>query len=331
MIRNIDDALYSKKNGMYGGASGLKDGVIIDGCDWIVKYPKNTTGFKRCEEMQYTNDPVSEYAGSHVYEILGYPVHETMLVWRRSKIAVACRDFINDDNGERLLEIRTIKNAANAELMEKLDRSFSSTGSAHMAELDEILLHLKYNNILSNVSGATERFWDMMVIDIFINNNDRNNGNWGVIRNRYGEDRLAPVFDNGASFNGKTPDSRLKKIADSENGILGSIMNSVTAFGNKERRYSAKEMINADFPELHASLIRNVPVIKEKMTEISDMIRNIPDEACSRIRKDFYIESLGLRMEHLLLPAYEKVMDNSKDKLPDMKENVQRLHTGLKR
>ena len=39
--------------------------------------------------------------------------------------------------------------------------------------------------------------------DIFINNNDRNNGNWGILRNKDGVDRLAPIFDNGGSFQTK--------------------------------------------------------------------------------------------------------------------------------
>lgn len=33
IIRNINDAPLSVKNGTYGGLSGLKDGVVIDGKD----------------------------------------------------------------------------------------------------------------------------------------------------------------------------------------------------------------------------------------------------------------------------------------------------------
>ena len=32
-IRNVDNAPYSEKHGTYGGASGFKDGLIIDGKD----------------------------------------------------------------------------------------------------------------------------------------------------------------------------------------------------------------------------------------------------------------------------------------------------------
>ena len=39
----------------------------------------------------------------------------------------------------------------------------------------------------------------MFVIDNFINNNDRHNGNWGIFSNETGM-KLAPVYNNGAGF-----------------------------------------------------------------------------------------------------------------------------------
>lgn len=41
-IINVDNCPYSKKHGSYGGASGYKDGIIINEQDWLVKYPKTT-------------------------------------------------------------------------------------------------------------------------------------------------------------------------------------------------------------------------------------------------------------------------------------------------
>ncbi|MBQ7431370.1 hypothetical protein [Butyrivibrio sp.] len=73
--------------------------------------------------------------------------------------------------------MRTIKNAANPELTEKLDKTFSSTGSTHGVDFENIQLHLQYNDLLRNIEGIKERFWDMLVIDSYLNNSDRNNGN----------------------------------------------------------------------------------------------------------------------------------------------------------
>lgn len=312
-IINVDNNEYSEKHGMYGGMSGLKDGLIINGEDWLVKYPKNASYLAKHEEMEYTVDPLSEYLGSHIYQILGYPVHETMLVERRGKIAVACKDFIDDSKRQKLLEIRTIKNSANEQLAEILERDFNNTGSSHIVELEELLLHLDHNDILTKIDGVKDRFFDMLIIDIFINNSDRNNGNWGIIREPGKNDTLAPIFDNGGSFNGKTPDSRLKRMLDTKDGIKNNILGSVTVFGKNDKAYSVKKILELPIPEIYESIIRNVPLINEHIKEINDLIDSVPNKVCSDIRKEFYKQSLQIRLEYLLNPIYEQVIEQERE------------------
>ena len=308
MILNVDDAPYSYKHGSYGGASGTKDGLIINGADWLVKYPKNAEYLNRHEEMSYTMDPVSEYLGSHVYEILGIPVHETMLVERRGKIAVACKDFENILEGEKLLEFRTLKNAANNDMTEELERRFSSTGSNRIANFEETLLHLKYNGTINTIEGIKERFFDMIVIDAFINNGDRNNGNWGILRTRNG-DSLAPVYDNGGSFNGKTPDSRLKRMLENESVMKESGLSGVSAFGD-EHNFLAKDLMAKDIDDLQISLVKLTPLIDAHMQDFYELIDSVDDIACSPVRKDFYKQSLAARLDCILSPAYERAVES---------------------
>ncbi len=313
IIKNVDNAEYSLKHGTYGGLSGLKDGLIIDGNDYIIKFPKNARDLKRHEEMLYTNDPVSEYIGSQIYKIIGIPVHETELVERRGKIAVACKDFIDDNKRERLIEIRTIKNSANEKLSELLEHNFSNTGSSHVVELEEIMLHLQYNEILKNVNGINDRFFDMMVIDTLINNSDRNNGNWGIIRAPGEGDRLAPVFDNGGAFNGKTPDSRLEKLFQNKDNFKSSIAGSISVFGKNGKNYLVKELIGLELPGFHEAALRNVPIIEKKLNDMKYMIEQIPDIACSKIRKEFYKASLDIRLEIFLEKELEKDIQDKED------------------
>ena len=40
-----------------------------------------------------------------------------------------------------------------------------------------------------------ERFWDMFVVDAFIKNPGRSNGNWGVLMDASFSYELAPVYD----------------------------------------------------------------------------------------------------------------------------------------
>ena len=76
MIRDFNDL---KESGlMYGGQAGDKLGVIIDDENWFLKFPKSTKGMKRVD-MSYTTSQLSEYLGSHIYQILGYDTYREAL------------------------------------------------------------------------------------------------------------------------------------------------------------------------------------------------------------------------------------------------------------
>lgn len=314
MIIDLAGAPYSSRDGSYGGMAGFKDGVVFEDTYWLIKYPKITTGFEGVAELSYTTSPLSEFIGSHIYSLLGFDTHVTELCFRKGKIAVACKDFCND--AQRLLEIRTLKNAANEELTTILETDFSSTGSEHEIDLDELLTHLRLNRNLKDIPGITDRFWDMVVIDIFINNNDRNNGNWGIIRDSQG-DRLAPIFDNGASFNAKTPDSKLSALLLDIDKLRGSVLNGSTAYSRRGKKLSAGKMLTQDIQGLKDALIRNVPKILSTYSDILEFINTIPTayttpegnslHICSDIRRSFYIKSLQFCLDEMLLPAYKRV------------------------
>lgn len=322
MIKNIDECINSFKDGEYGGASGLKEGVIINDENWLIKYPKNTTFLAKHEEMLYTNSSVSEYLGSNIYKILGFPVHETLLVERKNKIAVACKDFLDED--ERLVEIRTLKNSANNDMAEKLEMTFSSTSSSHVIDFEEMQLHLKHNHLISRINGINERFFDQIVVDAYINNNDRNDGNWGIIRSKNKEDCLAPIYDNGASFNRNTPDSRLEKMLNNEKVKKENYINGISIYGKckinegKSINYYNKNLLKFDNEYLKNSLCKIVPIIEKNKYEINYLIDSIDEKACSKIRKQFYKESLECRLENILIPAYEIAIENN---IQNYKEN----------
>ena len=212
-IFNLDPYLTNERNGMYGGQAGDKEGITIDGEYWIVKYPKSTKGM-RGDIESYTTAPLSEYIGSNIYQIIGIDTHSTILGIRNGKLVVACKDFCKVEGSLR--EVRTLKNIYNSELSEKLDESLSSTSSSHSIDLEDILIHLKYNPVLQKVTGIQMRFWEQILVDCLINNNDRNNGNWGILYED-GRYRLAPVFDNGGAFSNKTTDEKLLNLLNDNN------------------------------------------------------------------------------------------------------------------
>ena len=77
-IYDLENCKTSIKNGLYGGAGGSKDGIMIGDTNWMVKYPKATKTMNSVA-ISYTASPVCEYLGSHVYQILGYETRDTVL------------------------------------------------------------------------------------------------------------------------------------------------------------------------------------------------------------------------------------------------------------
>lgn len=305
-ILDLSSCEINERNGTYGGFAGDKEGIVFEGENWIIKYPKSTRGM-RGNLVSYTTAPLSEYIGSHIYSILGYDVHETRLGIRNNKLVVACKDFCDKEGALR--EIQTLKNIYDEELARQIDRNIGSISSSHIVDLNELMVQLRYNPVLSAVPGLEERFWDCVIVDVLINNNDRNNGNWGLLYEN-GEYKIAPIYDNGAAFSNKYTDEKIRDIMrDAERMRISSLKIS-TAYGVEDIVISAEKILRVNNSVLSNSLKKNVPLIKEKMPLIKEFIDNIPEKhgeitVCSTERKQFYMKGMELRMDELIEPALE--------------------------
>lgn len=330
-LHNYENCPFSYKDGQYGGAAGDKSGIIVDGENWLVKYPKSTRSM-RDVEISYTTSPLCEYLGSHVYGILGYNVHETNLGIRNGKVVVACKDFT--DNNTDLLEIRTIKNRANEALSEKFGMNLSSSGSSNVVNFPELMLHIRNNDILKAISGIERHFFEQAIVDIFINNNDRNNGNWGILRPRDKEpgtaDRIAPVYDNGGSFQNKLSDAKAKGLLERPELIEQQAYGSRTIYADENGKiYSVKKFLqlHSEYPEMEKSIRHVVPLIKEKMSDIKALIQDIPNTVeledkkyglCTESIRNLYLLQLDTRLEKVLEPVYDQILEkeNQKESAP---------------
>ena len=85
MIQAIDFSDYELNNKYYGG-SERKEGICIDGEDYMIKYRKATPFGPR-------NNHISEFLGSHIFELCGIQSHQTYLGYRNGEQVVACKDF----------------------------------------------------------------------------------------------------------------------------------------------------------------------------------------------------------------------------------------------
>lgn len=299
-IRELEKNELSKKNGTYGGRSGSKDGILINGKEWLVKYPR-----KLHEEGRvfYSTSPISEFVGSNVFRILGYDVQETMLGIRHGKLIVACKDFAT--NGTLLLEYRTLKNHVAMGYKE------SSTTGKNGISLNSIMQQLDNNPILNNIPNIKSHFFEQSLVDIFINNPKRDNENWGILREEL-VDKVAPIYDNGSSFLADLSDKSIEKIMKNteHNEFAGSI---ITAYEENGHVLSAHEFIDrcSVYPDFCKAMDHVKQSIKIHMDEINGFIDEIPETyimddgealgVCSKTRKDFYKYQLKIGYEDVLL------------------------------
>lgn len=305
MIEIVDftNCKLSSRNLEYAGRAGEKRGIIYNNELWFLKFPKNTIGMNRVTGLSYVTSPLSEYIGSQIYKILGYDVHETILGicndGKRNKVVCACKDFIADDKNELLIPYTALRNDTNPIIMDRNDDSLMSPSN-----INEIEFQLEHNTILSQIPNAKDRFWDVALIDMLINNNDRNEDNWGVIKYKK-EDlyKLAPIYDCGNCFYGKTSDEKIETIISDVERLNSSAKNGITAYeDDNEKEIRNTEIIKYVKKYNSDSIERVVNIVKAKMNDIKELIYNIPNkyddiEIMSDIRKEYYIKTLELRLE----------------------------------
>jgi len=304
-IIDFTNCKLSSRNLEYAGRAGEKRGIIYNNELWFLKFPKNTIGMNRVTGISYVTSPLSEYIGSHIYEILGYDVHKTILGicndGKRNKVVCACKDFINDDKNELLIPYTALRNDTNPLIMNRNDDSFASASN-----INEIEFQLRHNTILSKISNAKNRFWDVVLIDMLINNNDRNEDNWGIIKYKMEDSyKLSPIYDCGNSFYGKTSDERIADIMADAEKLMSSSLNGITAYeDDNEKRISNLDIIKYVKKNNPESINRVLKLFDKNLTLIKAFINEIPTvyndlNIMSGIRKEYYIKTLEIRLNKL--------------------------------
>ena len=306
---------------LYGGNAGFKKGVMIDGINWIIKFPQETSTFSNVD-ISFTTAPLSEYVGSHIYAILGYEVHNTKLgvcnneLINRKQLVVACEDFTY--NGKyTLVDYETIKNNYSDALQAKLINLKSSLPpyisegiSTHTIPIEEIIVQFNENEIFKICPEIKNLFWDMMVVDYIINNNDRNKNNWGLLKdNDTNTFAVAPIYDNGASFVSKHTDEKLERLLNDEKALENSVLNGMCYYTIDSKLVNFlnlfKGLRNKDLStDLDQAIERVKAKTNNKWGEIEDFINKIPEtenniEIISKTKKSFFIKSMEIRINNI--------------------------------
>lgn len=289
----IDFTDLKKRKKIYAGANGNKISVIYEGEQYMLKFPPQA---KLNKGMSYSNSCFSEYLGCQIYESIGIPVQKTLMgvytVKGKQKIVVACGDFT--EPGVSLQDFASLKN-----------RMIDSERQGYGTELIDILQTIDEQTLVDRDS-LLERFWDMFIVDAFIGNWDRHNGNWGFLYDdRTDEMTLAPVYDCGSCLypqaDKKIMEAVLSAPGERNHRIYNIPLSAIMQEGKKIKYFdyiSSKQ--NED---CNRALKRIVPRID--MGKIKGIIDYTP--FISDLQKDFYLTMLIERKKRILDFSIEKL------------------------
>ena len=283
----IDFTELPKRNKSYAGANGSKISVVYHGEQYMLKFPPHAV---KNQDMSYSNSCISEYLGCKIFEKAGVPVQETILGTYKTKkgvekIVVACKDFTSA--GIELQDFASLKN-----------QIIDSERNGYGTELADILSVFDEQTAM-DPEKIRERFWDMFIVDAFIGNWDRHNGNWGFLYHVQSDTlTLAPVFDCGSCLYPQADEKMIMKILADKREIHHRIFNTpLSAIQNNGKKINYYEFISAlDNEECNRALLRILSRID--MKEIFNVIEKTP--FISDLQKEFYRTMLMARKERIL-------------------------------
>ena len=276
--------LKVEKYRTYGGLTGSKIGVWYNDNIYMLKTQQSLKSMNfRNVEISYANDPISEYIGSHFFEICGVPVHDTLLGEYGGKLCVLCRDYAYPG---KVLEFRELRNSIMDESVKQ-----SATGmSLYLSNIMEVIDKV----INENRDSVIQRFWDMFVIDAIIGNTDRNNGNWGFTVDS-GELKLYPVYDCGGCLNNKKSDEQFMRISDTEFDTYAYDFTSSYKYDSGKRinplHYIKDNLDNTAI----VNAINKLPVSTSELGYIIDNVKPVISDA----RADWYRRIIDARINRL--------------------------------
>ena len=270
----------------YGGANGSKLSVLYNNELYMLKLPMHAL---KNPNLSYTNSCTSEYLGCHIFNMLGVKAQETLLgtyeYHGKARMVVACKDFTNP--GTVVMDFASIKN-----------QIIDSASNGYGTELSDILDTIERQTAV-DPKVLKEHFWNMFIIDAFIGNWDRHNGNWGFLYNQEKDTmEIAPIFDCGSSLYPQIDDELIKKVLASKaemNARVYDMPTSAILMNGKRGNYH-KIITSLEYKDCNVALKRIVPMID--LNQINSLIDGV--EQLSGLQKEFLKQILKLRKELIL-------------------------------
>lgn len=146
----------------------------------------------------------------------------------------------------------------------------------------------------------------MFIVDAFLGNFDRHNGNWGfLVDNNTQEIIIAPIYDCGSCLLPQADEKITMSIlanVDEMNARIYQFPNSILKQNGKKINYY-NFITSCNYEECNNALLRIVPRID--MNAIYTFIDSV--EGLSELQRKIYKKYLSNRYEKILMVAYEKL------------------------
>ena len=270
----------------YGGANGSKLSIVYNNNVYMLKLPMHAL---KNPNLSYTNSCLSEYLGCHIFNMLGINAQETLLgIYKyhgKVRNVVACKDFTSSNTS--FIDFASVKN-----------QIIDSASNGYGTEIKDILDTIEEQNAV-DPNKLRDHFWNMFVVDAFIGNRDRHNGNWGFLYNQEKDEmKIAPIFDCGSALFPQIDDDFIKKIISSKvemNARVYDVPTSAILFNGKRGNYF-KIITSLEYEDCNKAIKRIVPKIN--LDQINMMIDEV--ELVSDLQKVFLKKILKMRKEIIL-------------------------------
>lgn len=285
----IDFTNLPTRKKAYGGANGSKLSVIYNDELYMLKLPMHAL---KNPNLSYTNSCTSEYLGCHIFNMLGVKAQETLLgtyeYHGKVRTVVACKDFTSP--GVVIMDFASVKN-----------QIIDSASNGYGTELSDLLDAIDKQTAV-DPKVLKERFWDMFVIDAFIGNWDRHNGNWGFLYNQETDQmEIAPIYDCGSALFPQIDDELIKKVLSSKSEMNARVFDMPTSAilvdGKRANYY--KLITSKAYKDCTDAVKRIAPRID--LAKINKLIDSV--EQLSNLQKEFLKKILKMRKE-LILDAF---------------------------
>ena len=269
----------------YNGANGKKIAVHYDGDVWMLKFPPSAA--EKPTALSYTNSCLSEHLASTIANMIGLKSQETRLgtfVNGKTKTVCACRDFTS--GGKVFYDFCSIKNTV-------IDSETGGTGT----ELDDVLETIDKQSFVDPVM-LKAYFGDLFVVDAFLGNFDRHNGNWGFLVDPVSRKaEIAPAFDFGSCLLPQADDEIMRCVIKDKAERDARIFNfPASALKQNGKKIGYVDFFSENRETILAPSLKRI-ASKIDMDAIKDFIDDVP--LLTDLQRFFYKTYLSARYEAL--------------------------------